>query len=420
MQIPQNDVAASNSVQRRTSISDLPVELLLIIFDDFDFFELSSVASLHPYTQMVAGSMLKEKFDNKMCMISRKGLGILNDKSVLDHIGDMDVMFSTLKLFGHLMTNLTIDYESFTEWESGLINARISRYLGNSLLDFIVTNNKNEEIIFKHLTGPFKKVECLGFALGKVTSFEKDLNNVFPAVRSLYFSRIQDILPAAINHHYPNLIEVEEFANESETSHLAELFLLNPQILRIAIQKCDWNFLEIISDVLPNLEHLQIVYLIGNRIGSQMDVVHLPSVKYFVLSRMRGFPYRIKNGLPLVFGNLETLYDSTLDDHLECIMLQNKNLKEVILHRSIKYYMMKQIAQEIPYLEVFSTDLIIGSIHFVDDVVRFTETAKNLKRLNLRRCKPELQSVIFEKIQHDWEMVEEKEEEHVTFVRRQI
>lgn len=419
LQIPQNDAATSKSVRKRLSINHLPVELLRIIFEDLDVSDLVGVAELHPYIQIVTECFLRDKLYYKMIVINKNGLGILRDGK-LENISSIKMLFQSLKMFGHLMTLLTIDYarlgdKSIMEWNCEEINAQINKFLGDSLTELIVFNYfKN--ISFNNLVH-FPKVEKLVFSRGLMSSYSRNLNEIFPTLRTLKFSRIQDIIPAAINHHFPFLVEVESFLLDNIPNELKDLLRLNPQILKFTIRQCRWEFLEILSHTLPNLQSLDVYYLLGY--DSKLEPVQFPKLNSFSLFRSIDFPSELDRGLPLVFGNLRIFknFDSTYDENLMNVMLQNKNLKFVIFYQPIKN--LQSIAQELPYLEQFWTEYLVCTVHSVNDVVRFLETAQNLKLLRLVKCEPEIQGVLFNQIEDEWDMIEQDTPEHIIFVRRE-
>lgn len=391
-------------------ITDLPAELLLIIYENLEPKQLlNDIAVSHPVNQRLVEMILKKKFREKVLQINEFGLFILNDIGKSDYVGDMDTMYSVLKTYGHLFRKLNIDYINFRQWECGQINKRINKYVANSLTEITLTRFGSKH--FKHLNVPFKNVEILEIEDCCIPPNVIKLNELFPSVRVLQLKYNGKLHPSAIEHHFPQLEEIKETYYDNDAKKLKNLLQLNPQIRRLSIQKTDWSLLKTISEILPQLEYLYI-YRLDGQPAIEGDI-HFKNLKFFKLS----FQYPHLTQLPITFGeSLEEFIDLTADNALFDLILRNKNLKKVLIYGS--YVQIQRIAEELPKLEEFMIGLNLDDKSVVNKVVQFIETAKNLKIFKLRDSFQRIYDAILKRLSSEWEIGTEAYQNYATFIRR--
>lgn len=387
-----------------------------MIYNDFDLSDLSAIARLHPVNRRVAEIKFNDLIGDKILLINRIGLNIAYNSTFSMNIGDMDAMYSALKSFGHLFTNLTINYDSFGEWESGKINARLSKYLGNWLVE--ITLKRFHDAHFKHLTGTFTRVENIHFEECYFRTLITNLPTTFPAVRKFQFETYQngESLQGFINHHFPCLDEINEIKYGNFAEKLETALKLNPQIRKLTIQSVYWQFLKLISETMPQLKQLKVHTLWHSKADGN---IHFKQLKSFDLSHTRDFPDDLKQ-LPISFGDdVEEINDWTRENYLLNVILQNKQLKKVGINGPVRIHErvpFKQIAQQLPNLEEFRVGEFWGN---AEDVVQFIEMAKNLKKFELRHCEPRYHNAVSELIQSEWEMFNGSYSRNAIFIRRQ-
>lgn len=421
LQISQSNVASQNSRKNQTKITDLPLELLLMIYEDFDVTDLHSVARLHPVTRHAAEIKFRDLFRYAKFIISRSGLFINKNGTSAMNIGDMDAMYSILKSFGRFFTNLTLNYDSFSEWEAGRINARLSKHVTDSLVDVSFTHFN--ETHFKHLTGPFSAVEVIKFNECYLLTAIANLSTIFPSVREIQSGIFQNIadLRGFFEHHFPNLQKIEESWRNSNKNDLGEVFGLNPQLRNLSLYDVNWEFLSAINNTLPQLEHLEIQELLGNYF--KISSLHFEHMKSFKIWKLKYASDRDRFGIE--FGdNLEEVHDHT-EEYVSKHFIFRKNLKKLYVSGKSDNFQEEhflRIAELIPDLETFETEMYVYSERAADQVVEFIETAQNLKLLKLHNCRPQFQQLIKEKLGDEWEMIQDQREGHilqkVQFVRR--
>lgn len=415
MQVSQSDSVESRTSRKHTTITDLPVELLLMIFDRFNLEDLNGVAKMHPYTHHVASSVFKQKFTGESHLINKDGLFVKREENQsMMELGNRDVMYLAIKMFGHFISNLTIDYYLLGEWESGIINGRISKYLGNSLTELTITNYLQREAHLKYLGGPFKKVETVYFSKCSLGRHQQNLSRVFPVLRKLHFLKTNLISESTINHHFPYLIEFNELSSFSSYKKLDTFIQLNPQLRTLAIDKIDWSCFKLMSETQRNLEHFELQELWGDTFEKNEEL-HFNHLKTFKIIKMNRFSYDVD--LPLVFGNdIVEIFDWTTDKNLIKYILRSKSLKKLNIG-ALGRKDLQRIAEEIEGLEEL-TLFYIDSNEAMDVVVRFIETAKQLKKITLMQCSQQFHNDIHEKIQNKWEIKHEASFE-ITFIKQE-
>lgn len=409
-----------NSTRRRTTIIDLPVELLLTIAEMLTLGDLNMFAKIHPHTHHIASTVFKNQFGGEKHMIST-GWIYASKGGYFEPIGNMDVMYLALKMFGHLMTNLTIDYCSFSDWESGMINSRVSKYLKNSLTEIIITDGsrgtKNQLVTLKFLDGPFENVKTVHFDGCRLSRQPTNLSHIFPALETLHILDTTLNLPSIIYHHFPHLMEFKESSYFNRYNELDEFLQLNPQLRNLTVNAIKWNTLKMISETQSNLQHLQINILDG-KVFEGDEVLRFEHLKSFKLKKFNNFSR--DEDLPIVFGDeIEEILDWTKENALIQIILRNTNLKRVSAFNLGKE-MFQRIAEELPNLDEFRIAFDVESEITVHDIIRFIGTAKNLMKLTLGEYDHPFSraGAIHEKIQNEWTLTHSQRNAQATFTRK--
>lgn len=346
-----------------------------------------------------------------MFTIKRNGIQIKNYNQYPENIGNMNVMYSTLKTFGHLITNLAINYETFSEWECEKINGRISKFLSNSLTQITLNHFNNDAA--KNLIGPFNELINVTIHDSYITANVINMTNVFPAVRYFHFAGYQQVenIQMIINQHFPHLNEIKETMYDVNAANLKTLLQLNPQLNKLSIQKIGWKFLKMVTELLPQLAQLEIDSIRGLPLDDG-DVIHFERLRTLKLSLISVDLVR----LPLTFGdNFKEIIDLTPNQCLLDIVLQNKNLKKVIT----RHYGFERIIGQLPNLEEFHTGHSVYEADDVGKVIRFIKTTENLKKIELESCAPRSAANILERIKDKWQMINGRHYRHFIFIRSQ-
>lgn len=238
------------------------------------------------------------------------------------------------------------------------------------------------------------------------------MHEIFPSVKHLRIPYDKKLHPSIVEHHFPHLTELVDTIYDNNAIKLEHFLRLNPQICRLTIEKTDWGFLKMLSDILPQLEYLNVKRIDGEPTNGVN--IHFENLKTFKLS----FQYPRLAELPISFGDaLQEIIDWTTENNLFDVILRNKNLKKVFIYGYGKNF--ERIADELPNLEEFSSGLELDSMDTVDQVVHFVETAKNLKKLGISSSWPKFENKVLEKLHGQWELIKYRNQNHIIFIRRE-
>lgn len=154
----------AEAIEQNITIIDLPVEILLMICENFDIVDLNSLAKSNSYLRQMTemtfkGSFLLSKSKNDINtkkygvrILKKNGL-IITTSPITNVSEDISLQLDTLENFGHLITNLKLNCGT-NKAKCDQINAHISKYMAKSLIEFTINRGNLET-----LTGPFEKVE---------------------------------------------------------------------------------------------------------------------------------------------------------------------------------------------------------------------------------------------------------------------
>lgn len=138
------------------------LELLIIIYEDFNLADLVNVSTTHPQNHAAAQILFRQTYAMTKFEISTR-----NSDQKYARIANNTVLYSfefsvgILRYFGHLISALSINYMTFNASECEQLNEHINKYCRESLKHFEISSSKGSE--FKLLRGPFAGVEYLRF-----------------------------------------------------------------------------------------------------------------------------------------------------------------------------------------------------------------------------------------------------------------
>lgn len=378
---------APNNVQRSTKITDLPLELLLLIFECLDLNNLASVSKIHPNTLIAAEMLFRNKYHEKVYNIDKKA------------------DFHIFKAFKHLIKKL----EFSCQYDDP-----------NSLLDFNRSMNKSNLISvtlwkcndnsFKYLTHAFKNVENV--RLRDCSLKQTDLNEIFPAMKSFDIQSVQknQMDPVVTVQHFPHLKEFRDEFN-TNTDFLKWRLRLNPQLKQFYTHIHEWNDIRIISQMSINLERLDLEFD-GNYYGSTFrgDPIQFPNLKAM---RIAG---HFNDIVPMVFGNLEDFSCRTLVDQLFRVVLQNKKLRKIATY-DFTDDQFQRITDELPNLEEIMTGYDVSKDGRVDTVVQFMLRSDKLRKFNFWKTNYQTLNTVADRLSPHWNMTINSTFGHYIFIR---
>lgn len=339
----QNDGKAVGPDDKPKKITDLPLELLLDIFEDLNLNELMGIARTHPYNWDAADIVFKSKFAIEAFDVN--GLKKVSGSTFVDNSNDtneFNAMLNALETFGHLITKININYYYFNDDQSETINQHLSKYVANSLIDIEMLNCNDSTL--KGLTGPFKKAETVYLSRGRLNS-HINFSVMFPVLRKIDFLHMNYILPACFEYTFFNLNEINMNVPIERTLQL------NLQLRSLAVGRFDWQSLRMISETLPQLENFT-YHDFDEVVPFEGDYIHLENVKVFKSKSIFSLPPSVKT-IPIVFGNLEEIEcDEEMYNRWFNVIIQNKKLKKITAGGLMNHQYQK-ILRELPHLEEF-------------------------------------------------------------------
>lgn len=229
-QTQQSSANTSPSAKLPKKITDLPLELLLDIYENLSLLDLRNLAASHPKNRCAAEMVFKSKFGNKELLIDHTGIETVEValKASSINIFNIDFVLKILKQFGHLISKLKIYYDRITEQNCEKINKLLSERSCDSLTEITLLDTEAKKLV--GLTGPFNRVESVTFRRRYVTSSDINMSQVFPVVTRIHSTSLSQQYPAVIEQHLPHLKEINLGSLMFESSKIESQLRLNPQL----------------------------------------------------------------------------------------------------------------------------------------------------------------------------------------------
>lgn len=360
-------------------ITDLPLEILLCIFEELDLGSLASMAKTHSINWRAAEMVAKKLYIENISFDSK----FMSTKVINDNIGSpfgFTRLLDTLESFGHLMKRIKIDYFQFSDENSEQINSHLSRFTVDSLNE--IELHYFNDMTSKGFIGPFKKVEIVRMRFGDLKTNDFNLAQLFPAVKMFDLTQPNVLPRAAIEHHFPHL-ETFNFERmlQCDSPIIERRLQLNPQLRNVHIFSANWKGLRMISAILPNLERLD---FLNFNICPQFegDDIEFINLKMFGIDAVHSFPHDITR-IPIVFGRLEEITCKSPDNKCFDVIIKNKNLKKIVSSHFSREQL-QQMADKLLHLEELHTQYMAvhsGFDRVADEIKSFVEQRPTLWKI---------------------------------------
>lgn len=199
-------------------------------------------------------------------------------------------------------------------------------------------------------------------------------DEIFPSVRRLKLDSMVSTDPSFLEHNFTYLEHLElNMLRIRDNSKLARMLELNSHIRSISIYQCSLNLLAMINEKLTRLESPEVSHVDVFSIYRGEDI-HFKHLKRFTLK----YGVEVNERIPLMMTNLEEFkYPGSIDRWFEIIM-QNKHMKKLTIDNLNNVQLMR-IVNELEELEEIT--MSYQSENSANDVVRFIETGKHLKKI---------------------------------------
>lgn len=378
------------------SLLNLPLELLLMIYKNFDLIKLANVAVTHPNNYAAAEILYREKYGKLRITISGYQMNFVYFHiTATNTIGlyDFDFTLTVLKLFGHLIPSLLIDYEAYTDKQRKQIDQHINEYCAKTLNYFEIGYCRGNE--FANLPGPFTNVENVRFKFGVINSENIRFDKIFPNVRRLDLGSVLYTDSNCFEHNFTHLeyLDISRFHTGAH-SKLAKTLEMNSHVPSILIYQCSLEFLKIVSEKVPNLKNLEISHF-QHFSDYKGEDIHLHHLKNFTFL----YPDQFER-IPLVLRSLENFYYIGSIDSWFDIIIQSKHIKKLTIGLLSNEQLMR-IANELEELEEITTAYRSGNL--TEEVLEFIKTGKSLKKVLFSATGYETQKTVEQRLGSEWQ-----------------
>lgn len=357
--------------------------------------KLPNIAVTHPNNYAAAEILYREKYGKVRIMISGRRINDIvyhNIETNTFGLYDFNLTLTVLKLFGHLIPSLRIDYENYTDLEREQINQYINRYCAETVTNIEIGYCRGNE--FANLTGPFKNTKNVYLKFGILNTRNVRFNEIFPNVSHLNLGGILYSDSCCFEHNFTQLEHLDiNLFQRANHSKLAKILEINSHIRSISIYRCDVDFLKMINEKVPQLESLNILFFDDNYEG---EVVHLKDLKKLTFESEHKF-----DRIPLRLESLEEFRNPGSFDSWFEIIIQNKHMKKLTISY-LNYEQLMRIANELQELEEITT--WYSSDNLPEEVVEFMETGKNLKRVLFSETNYATQRAVKQRFGDEWEV----------------
>lgn len=174
----------NGSSQKKTKFNNLDDDVLYIIFNDFQFDDLLSVAEAKPDFTCVASQIFGQKYQNYNFVVGRLDQEKFEEKVRIKYfiINDCKMALNTLRYFGNNIKKLEVDNRKLSDDQSRNISKFVNNYASASLTHIYL--NKAKEDTFSQFKKPFENVVVLRCSIergqsGEILSF----NEMFPKLQ---------------------------------------------------------------------------------------------------------------------------------------------------------------------------------------------------------------------------------------------
>lgn len=403
---------------------DLPFELLLDIFERLDMLELISVGRIHPHIEAVASHIIERLISDRTLKIyiRRNQLykfeGISYSILGTDHINqpvELQTMLDLFKYYGHYITKLSAQFGEKRDYDEALISY-INKYAAKTLkeIDF-----QRLEMFCHLLKEPFSVAEKVQLKHINAATSTLNLSEMFPSVRYLDVRAMGLIRSLNSLQHYPHLehltIPIEWGDFEASISAFSKLIELNPQLKHLSIPRCQWNMLELLNETRPELESLELSEFILYDHRLRKFPLLFSDIKKLKCQTIDQREINVETIL-MKFGSLEEIeVDGGLDFWMKVIM-ENRNLKKVIVRNELSRENLQRIAHGLPNLEEFTMTYGATVGHRIEGIADFLQQATQVKKATFVGLSPNQCDEAAQNLTNEWKNVE-NELDYCCFVR---
>lgn len=377
------------------NLGDLPMEVLIMIYKDFELNDLLNVAKTHPHNHAAVEMVFYDKYRNASFKIGGNSPIHFHriNKEVM--IAGHDWTVFVLKSFGHLISRLSINFNSMTELEGQEMIELVSNYC-QTLEHIELVSCKGNEL--SHFQRPFTKVKKLQFTVGLLDAHTVNLSRIFPVVESITKASTAFFDYRCFEYNFPHLEHMDldliltRFPSKVET-----MLQLNPQLRSVSMMKCDMEMLRMLHQYVPSLEVIKIIYF-SDFAKFAGEPVHFPHLK--VLKFGSNYMQQRFDRAPVIATTLEEFeYGGPAISWLDFLQ-QNIQLKKLEIGE-IYDEQFSLLLEKLDNLEELSVKYDILS---VDKVLNCIEKATKLRKVSFGKISFDASKKIIDGLGSIWRM----------------
>jgi len=292
LQIPLS--SAIEILENRTKLVELLPKNRLLLIDSLNIDTILSLNNNDELYLRLAEDAFKRKYSQKVFKIVdpvRMGFDDIQEVINVVYVRQYGEILRLLKYYGHLITKLSIVYSQYPQF-GGVNMAPIIKYVNtycnNNLIEFDLTINSDYMEVFDKMTKPFKQVKKLSLCgkYNKMASSTLSFDDLFPALRSLSLKYIQVHDKSNFDYKFPHLKHLYVEIGQSDKTRFTEddvekMIMTNSHIQSLKLGRCDMKMLKIVSEILLDLESLQLVSFINFHHFKNDERIVFNNVKYF-------------------------------------------------------------------------------------------------------------------------------------------
>lgn len=296
-----------------------------MISKDLELGALVNVSATQARIYAAAQSAFRTKYGSSTVEINNRGMNKdeqFAKRGNFTMLTNFDFTLKALRLFGHLISKLSINYMAFDASQREQINNYVNEYCAPSLEEIELAFCEGDEL--SQMERAFTRVHRVRFMSGDLNTENVKLNQLFPALRSLSMGSLRASDSKWMEDSFPHLesLEISSYRSTSDV-----VFRLNPQLRHISMFDCDLPFLSMLNEHVPQLESIN-SFTMKETPDFAGAPVHFEHLKKFKLGAEYSFALNLPK-MPLVFENLTEfeMYGS-LDNWFDSIA-PSKQLKEI-------------------------------------------------------------------------------------------
>lgn len=269
-------------------VTDLNIDIMFLIFDELDFISIIKMGQTNKQFSTLATEYITRHFSLSNVHL-RNGCTGRTQRPFLREIGKNSIeiynfnsALSILKQFGSRIRKLTVDTVAFTSEQLEIVAGRINEYCADTLTTLHLIG---VDSILSNLT-ELKAIEDLRLFITYERNLNRPklLNQQFPKLRRLNLKILPNADIQFVDCAFPNLDSIGLECHHATLLvpyfyTIRQILTRNP-IRSMSFQNFPLDFLTVVNEVSPHLEHLSIGGIRGDRLSREIRFQHVKTFNF--------------------------------------------------------------------------------------------------------------------------------------------